>query len=158
MKSNSLSPQQQHQLSSAPAPESKKRLVMVETSEKPVSSNPTKYLKTTKATNRANNNANHVCQACQATATPEWRKGPTGPRTLCNACGLLYAKMCRKREQDAVAAAVACGRDPAEARKEVADELLQPERREEILESLRGGVRVVANAKQQKQGNGAASK
>lgn len=66
--------------------------------------------------------------------------------------------MCRKREQDAVAAAVACGRDPAEARKEVADELLQPERREEILESLRGGVRVVANAKQQKQGNGAASK
>ncbi|KAG1054543.1 hypothetical protein G6F46_002166 [Rhizopus delemar] len=28
------------------------------------------------------------CQSCQSTETPEWRKGPFGPRTLCNACGL----------------------------------------------------------------------
>lgn len=32
------------------------------------------------------------CLACSATETPEWRKGPTGPRTLCNACGLFFAK------------------------------------------------------------------
>jgi hypothetical protein len=25
--------------------------------------------------------------------TPEWRRGPLGPRTLCNACGLIYAKL-----------------------------------------------------------------
>lgn len=37
------------------------------------------------------------CQQCGATSTPEWRKGPEGSRTLCNACGLFHAKMCRKR-------------------------------------------------------------
>ncbi|KAJ1928021.1 hypothetical protein IWQ60_002436 [Tieghemiomyces parasiticus] len=35
------------------------------------------------------------CQSCSTTDTPEWRKGPNGPRTLCNACGLVYAKMAR---------------------------------------------------------------
>jgi hypothetical protein len=28
--------------------------------------------------------------------TPEWRNGPDGPATLCNACGLHYAKLKRK--------------------------------------------------------------
>ncbi|KAK9767496.1 hypothetical protein K7432_002680 [Basidiobolus ranarum] len=28
------------------------------------------------------------CHSCNCTDTPEWRKGPLGPRTLCNACGL----------------------------------------------------------------------
>lgn len=27
-----------------------------------------------------------VCLGCGATDTPEWRRGPLGPRTLCNAC------------------------------------------------------------------------
>ena len=26
------------------------------------------------------------CLGCGATETPEWRRGPLGPRTLCNAC------------------------------------------------------------------------
>ncbi|KAL5702603.1 hypothetical protein ACHQM5_027802 [Ranunculus cassubicifolius] len=30
------------------------------------------------------------CQHCQAKTTPEWREGPLGPRTLCNACGVRY--------------------------------------------------------------------
>lgn len=136
----------------ASAGDSKKRPNSSKTDDYVSSQGQPKYAKTTKATNRANNNANHICQACQATTTPEWRKGPTGPRTLCNACGLLYAKMCRKREQDAAAAAVACGSDPTAARKKVTDELLQPESREEILESLRSGVRAVASAKQHRMG------
>ena len=28
------------------------------------------------------------CHNCQAENTPEWRRGPDGARTLCNACGL----------------------------------------------------------------------
>lgn len=36
------------------------------------------------------------CMHCRSRDTPEWRRGPTGERTLCNACGLFYAKLCRK--------------------------------------------------------------
>lgn len=36
-----------------------------------------------------------TCLGCSATSTPEWRRGPMGPRTLCNACGLVYAKLVR---------------------------------------------------------------
>ncbi|KAF8552877.1 hypothetical protein OG21DRAFT_1510962 [Imleria badia] len=38
-----------------------------------------------------------TCRGCNATSTPEWRRGPLGPRTLCNACGLVYAKLLKKR-------------------------------------------------------------
>ncbi|KAI8379540.1 uncharacterized protein BYT42DRAFT_496091 [Radiomyces spectabilis] len=34
----------------------------------------------------------HVCTDCGTTSSPEWRKGPHGPKTLCNACGLRWAK------------------------------------------------------------------
>ncbi|KAE8542363.1 cutinase palindrome-binding protein [Cryptococcus gattii VGV] len=34
----------------------------------------------------------HVCVTCGRTDSPEWRKGPLGPKTLCNACGLRWAK------------------------------------------------------------------
>ncbi|KAI5823292.1 hypothetical protein K523DRAFT_255429 [Schizophyllum commune Tattone D] len=40
-----------------------------------------------------------TCLCCDATTTPEWRRGPMGPRTLCNACGLVYAKMVKKRQR-----------------------------------------------------------
>ncbi|KAI8830240.1 GATA zinc finger-domain-containing protein [Chytridium lagenaria] len=32
------------------------------------------------------------CEHCHTTESPEWRRGPTGPKTLCNACGLRYAR------------------------------------------------------------------
>ncbi|KAI0086361.1 hypothetical protein BDY19DRAFT_1075001 [Irpex rosettiformis] len=34
----------------------------------------------------------YVCTQCGRTDSPEWRKGPQGPKTLCNACGLRWAK------------------------------------------------------------------
>uniref|UniRef100_A0A7N0ZZW1 GATA transcription factor n=1 Tax=Kalanchoe fedtschenkoi TaxID=63787 RepID=A0A7N0ZZW1_KALFE len=30
------------------------------------------------------------CQHCEITKTPQWRAGPLGPKTLCNACGVRY--------------------------------------------------------------------
>jgi len=40
----------------------------------------------------------YVCITCGRTDSPEWRKGPQGPKTLCNACGLRWAKKARKLE------------------------------------------------------------
>ncbi|KAI9222406.1 hypothetical protein BC828DRAFT_378502 [Blastocladiella britannica] len=44
-----------------------------------------------------------ACIDCGTTSSPEWRKGPTGAKTLCNACGLRYAKKI-KTERDQLAA------------------------------------------------------
>ena len=37
------------------------------------------------------------CRECGTSETPEWRRGPDGARTLCNACGLYHAKVSKKR-------------------------------------------------------------
>lgn len=39
---------------------------------------------------------NTMCTQCGSTQTPEWRSGPSGSRTLCNACGLFYSKLVKK--------------------------------------------------------------
>ncbi|RDB26357.1 hypothetical protein Hypma_006747 [Hypsizygus marmoreus] len=39
------------------------------------------------------------CHSCNIRETPEWRRGPDGARTLCNACGLHYAKLQRKMDK-----------------------------------------------------------
>ena len=31
-----------------------------------------------------------ICQHCGAEKTPQWRAGPLGPKTLCNACGVRF--------------------------------------------------------------------
>nr|XP_004247383.1 GATA transcription factor 23-like [Solanum lycopersicum] len=36
------------------------------------------------------------CSYCHTTTTPLWRSGPSGPKSLCNACGIKYNK---KRRQ-----------------------------------------------------------
>ncbi|CAG8526995.1 7673_t:CDS:10, partial [Ambispora gerdemannii] len=41
---------------------------------------------------RSASSSNKVCAHCQRKDSPEWRKGPGGPKSLCNACGLRYAK------------------------------------------------------------------
>lgn len=40
--------------------------------------------------------ASTVCTQCELTQTPEWRRGPQGLRTLCNACGLYYLKLLKR--------------------------------------------------------------
>ncbi|MED6207832.1 hypothetical protein PIB30_039380 [Stylosanthes scabra] len=37
-----------------------------------------------------NNGAVRKCMHCEITKTPQWRAGPMGPKTLCNACGVRY--------------------------------------------------------------------
>lgn len=48
----------------------------------------------------------HRCQRCGTTETPEWRRGPNGLRTLCNACGLFHAKLVKKKGAAIAAAEV----------------------------------------------------
>lgn len=45
-----------------------------------------------------NINDKPYCHHCGANETPEWRRGPDGARTLCNACGLYHSKMKRKNK------------------------------------------------------------
>lgn len=40
--------------------------------------------------------SDHKCQQCGSDDTPEWRRGPYGSRSLCNACGLFYGKLIKK--------------------------------------------------------------
>ncbi|CAG8456174.1 9177_t:CDS:2 [Scutellospora calospora] len=53
--------------------------------------------------NNAAVNGTKKCESCHTSSSPEWRRGPTGHKTLCNACGLRYsrtiAREIRKREQ-----------------------------------------------------------
>lgn len=37
------------------------------------------------------------CTACGTTSSPEWRNGPEGKKTLCNACGLRLSRRHRKQ-------------------------------------------------------------
>ncbi|KAG0211537.1 hypothetical protein BGX28_007761 [Mortierella sp. GBA30] len=32
------------------------------------------------------------CSYCDSTSTPQWRRGPDGPSTLCNRCGILWRR------------------------------------------------------------------
>ncbi|KAJ8662721.1 hypothetical protein O0I10_001685 [Lichtheimia ornata] len=44
-----------------------------------------------------------ICAHCHRKDSPEWRRGPNGPKELCNACGLKYAKAmaaASKRQQE----------------------------------------------------------
>jgi hypothetical protein len=38
-----------------------------------------------------------ACSICYTTVTPQWREGPRGKNTLCNACGLNYR---RQKEEE----------------------------------------------------------
>lgn len=55
-------------------------------------------LKKTTTQRGSNENSSTVtsCLHCGENHTPEWRRGPYGNRTLCNACGLFYRKAISK--------------------------------------------------------------
>lgn len=84
--------------------------------------------------------ADQSCLSCSAKETPEWRKGPTGPRTLCNACGLLYAKQCRKRELELQTR----GKRQKGSRTNTTDEMTTEERENSLLE-LQSAVQTRVN-------------
>ncbi|KAI8332505.1 hypothetical protein BC941DRAFT_516963 [Chlamydoabsidia padenii] len=43
-------------------------------------------------------NEKKKCESCQTSQSPEWRRGPSGHRTLCNACGLRYSRSLARQE------------------------------------------------------------
>ncbi|XP_050239128.1 GATA transcription factor 1 [Quercus robur] len=45
---------------------------------------------TTTITTTTTTTIGRKCQHCGAEKTPQWRAGPLGPKTLCNACGVRY--------------------------------------------------------------------
>ncbi|PIN18973.1 hypothetical protein CDL12_08376 [Handroanthus impetiginosus] len=49
---------------------------------------------------RPNTNNMKICHACGADNTPLWRKGPGGPQTLCNACGLKHLRNIKKHNAE----------------------------------------------------------
>ncbi|GAA6009927.1 hypothetical protein JCM10207_002160 [Rhodosporidiobolus poonsookiae] len=53
---------------------------------------------------RASSNTPRVCQNCGRTDSPEWRSGPNGHKTLCNACGLRWAKAQKQAAQGGIPA------------------------------------------------------
>lgn len=48
---------------------------------------------------RKRDNSNKFCLECNTNETPEWRRGPLGLATLCNACGLRYAKKLKQKNK-----------------------------------------------------------
>jgi pre-rRNA-processing protein SRD1 len=47
-----------------------------------------------------------ACAMCRTKNTPEWRRGPSGNRDLCNSCGLRWAKQVRGQAQAQAGASV----------------------------------------------------
>eukprot|EP01132_Coremiostelium_polycephalum_P005291 gene5291-6588_t len=45
---------------------------------------------------RRKNHTSLFCRHCGTTDTPEWRRGPDGRKSLCNACGLHYSKLVKR--------------------------------------------------------------
>ncbi|CAG8485265.1 2958_t:CDS:2 [Ambispora gerdemannii] len=75
----------------------------------PISTSPTSPIRTYantargRNTNQLMNGTVKICESCQTSSSPEWRRGPTGHKTLCNACGLRYSRTIarenRKRQE-----------------------------------------------------------
>ncbi|KAL0031429.1 hypothetical protein WJX77_000042 [Trebouxia sp. C0004] len=47
----------------------------------------------------ANTHSKKPCTSCGTISTPQWREGPCGPRTLCNACGVKHLRHVRGHQR-----------------------------------------------------------
>lgn len=45
------------------------------------------------------NKPSKTCTECKTTNSPEWRRGPNGHKSLCNACGLRYSRAIAKAQK-----------------------------------------------------------
>ncbi|KAJ7766816.1 white collar 2 type of transcription factor [Mycena metata] len=86
----------------SPSPPSHNHLDAVPSSKNEDDDDP---LKKKKVQKKVLPNEQHVCITCGRTDSPEWRKGPLGPKTLCNACGLRWAKQTKVQKLTEEAAA-----------------------------------------------------
>ncbi|KAF8315048.1 hypothetical protein DL93DRAFT_2057611 [Clavulina sp. PMI_390] len=67
----------------------------------------------------------YVCVTCGRTDSPEWRKGPMGAKTLCNACGLRWAKRNQKKKQESAAAAASTAdEEPVSSKASATEEMM----------------------------------
>jgi len=57
------------------------------------------------------------CSKCGATKTPQWREGPFGPKTLCNACGVKRTRKLRAEQEGTKRRKVLSSPAPAPAGK-----------------------------------------
>ncbi|CAG8904892.1 unnamed protein product [Penicillium nalgiovense] len=70
---------------------------MANEADRGLCSSVTKQSKTHPVSKKKENGTSALrCHSCNRSETPEWRRGPDGSRTLCNACGLHYAKLSRR--------------------------------------------------------------
>jgi hypothetical protein len=42
----------------------------------------------------------YACAECNTLDSPEWQSGPLGHKTLCNACGLRWAKREKRKKEN----------------------------------------------------------
>ena len=66
------------------------------------------------------------CIFCHSTVSPEWRRGPDGTKSLCNACGLRYAKISRSASSEDLTATIK-KRATKTAAKQLQQALQQPD-------------------------------
>ncbi|EJU00693.1 hypothetical protein DACRYDRAFT_117132 [Dacryopinax primogenitus] len=79
----------------------RKRVKRTTNSSNPNPSNPNISTHTnTHSTADREKQKTYVCVMCGRTDSPEWRKGPLGAKTLCNACGLRWAKRNSRRKNE----------------------------------------------------------
>lgn len=56
---------------------------------------PTKIAAHPEKVSKKNSPEGGKCHGCSVTVTAEWRRGPDGPRSLCNACGVSTVSIYR---------------------------------------------------------------
>eukprot|EP01115_Flamella_aegyptia_P010605 TRINITY_DN47214_c2_g1_i1.p1 TRINITY_DN47214_c2_g1~~TRINITY_DN47214_c2_g1_i1.p1 ORF type:complete len:87 (-),score=6.06 TRINITY_DN47214_c2_g1_i1:119-379(-) len=56
----------------------------------------TRYCSTLTISLKSKKSHSRNCSVCKTKETPQWRNGPDGKKSLCNACGLHFIKMIKK--------------------------------------------------------------